>query len=180
MKALLATLFTSILLAGFAQTKIQGHVTDFKGEPIPLANIFLKDAYDGTTVDDRGNYKFVSSEKGYHTLIVRSTLTGKFQQVQFTDFQKSMFRAGHAHAGVLVILSLVCQLLADHATLSSGWLWFIRIGIPSSALLISGGFFFPGHGKRNNPAQWLDPDVIYWRFTTGVLCDHALGVGLLQ
>jgi hypothetical protein len=31
-------------------------------------------------------------------------------------------RAGHAHAGVLVILSLVCQLLADAASPAPGWL----------------------------------------------------------
>ncbi len=42
--------------------------------------------------------------------------------------RQNMFRAGHAHAGVLVILSLVCQLLTDFAGLPipvawlSGWL----------------------------------------------------------
>ena len=30
---------------------------------------------------------------------------------------QNFFRAGHAHAGVIVILSLVCQLLADAALL---------------------------------------------------------------
>jgi hypothetical protein len=29
------------------------------------------------------------------------------KEPQFTDFQRSMFRAGHAHAGVLVIIALV-------------------------------------------------------------------------
>src|SRR3981081_1313896 len=32
-----------------------------------------------------------------------------------TDFQRNFARAGHAHAGVLVILALVCQVLADGA-----------------------------------------------------------------
>jgi len=31
--------------------------------------------------------------------------------------RQNFFRAGHAHAGVIVILSLVCQLLADAAVL---------------------------------------------------------------
>ncbi len=31
-----------------------------------------------------------------------------------SPLQISFFRAGHAHAGVLVILSLVCQLLVEH------------------------------------------------------------------
>jgi drug/metabolite transporter superfamily protein YnfA len=30
--------------------------------------------------------------------------------------QTSFFRAGHAHAGVLVILSLICQTFVEHAT----------------------------------------------------------------
>ena len=30
-----------------------------------------------------------------------------------TDLQKSFFRAGHAHAGVLVTLGLVCLLLSE-------------------------------------------------------------------
>jgi hypothetical protein len=34
-------------------------------------------------------------------------LSGK--EPQFTEFQRSMFRAGHAHAGVLVILALVAR-----------------------------------------------------------------------
>src|SRR5437773_6197529 len=33
--------------------------------------------------------------------------------VPMTDFQKSFARAGHAHAGVLVSLGLVTQILAD-------------------------------------------------------------------
>ncbi len=35
-----------------------------------------------------------------------------------TPFQLAFARAGHAHAGVLLILALVCQLMADQASLS--------------------------------------------------------------
>jgi len=38
--------------------------------------------------------------------------------------RQNFFRAGHAHAGVIVILSLVCQLLAGRAMLPDhlyGW-----------------------------------------------------------
>ena len=31
--------------------------------------------------------------------------------------RQNFFRAGHAHAGVIVLLSLICQILADYATL---------------------------------------------------------------
>jgi hypothetical protein len=56
--------------------------------------------------------------------------------------RQNFFRAGHAHAGVIVILSLVCQVLADSAVLPSPLVWFVRIGVPVSAILISAGFFF--------------------------------------
>jgi hypothetical protein len=56
--------------------------------------------------------------------------------------RQTFFRAGHAHAGVIVILSLVCQILADSATLPAPLVWFVRIGVPLSAILISTGFFF--------------------------------------
>jgi hypothetical protein len=62
--------------------------------------------------------------------------------------QTSFFRAGHAHAGVLVILSLVVQLMLDHAALSPELTWALRIGAPLAAICVSGGFFglafFPG------------------------------------
>ena len=47
--------------------------------------------------------------------------------------RQNFFRAGHAHAGVIVILSLVCQVLADAATLPDALLWMVRIGIPAAA-----------------------------------------------
>jgi hypothetical protein len=56
--------------------------------------------------------------------------------------RQNFFRAGHAHAGVIVILSLVCQVLADAAFLPSPLVWFVRVGVPLSAILISAGFFF--------------------------------------
>ncbi len=56
--------------------------------------------------------------------------------------RQNFFRAGHAHAGVIVILSLVCQLLVDAAVLPSTLVWVVRIGVPLSAILISAGFFF--------------------------------------
>jgi len=55
--------------------------------------------------------------------------------------RQNFFRAGHAHAGVIVILSLICQLLADAAVLPAPLMWFVRIGVPISAVLISVGFF---------------------------------------
>ena len=56
--------------------------------------------------------------------------------------RQNLFRAGNAHAGVIVILSLVCQMLADAAILPSPLVWFVRIGVPLAAILISARFLF--------------------------------------
>lgn len=81
---------------------------------------------------------------GYFLLTILSGKAG----LPLTDFQKAMFRAGHAHAGVLVILSLIAQYLIDQANLSPSAEWFLRIGFPLAAILVSGGFFAASAGTN--------------------------------
>lgn len=76
---------------------------------------------------------------GYFLL---TSLTNKTSGYTENPLRQNFFRAGHAHAGVIVILSLVCQILADSAVLPSPLVWLVRIGVPLSAVLISAGFFF--------------------------------------
>lgn len=58
-----------------------------------------------------------------------------------TETQSALWRAGHAHAGVWVILSLVIQVLVDAARLPSVLDWTARLGAPGAAIATSGGFF---------------------------------------
>lgn len=58
-----------------------------------------------------------------------------------TETQRDYFRAGHAHAGVLVLLGIVGQLSLDGSQLDSAAVWALRIGLIAAPLLISGGFF---------------------------------------
>jgi hypothetical protein len=76
---------------------------------------------------------------GYFLL---TSLMNKGSGYMDNPLRQNFFRAGHAHAGVIVILSLICQMLADGATLPIPLLWVVRIGVPLSAILISSGFFF--------------------------------------
>src|SRR6516164_1586966 len=76
---------------------------------------------------------------GYFLL---TSLMSKGSGYMENPLRQNFFRAGHAHAGVIVILSLVCQILADSAVLPSPLVWFVRIGVPLSAIFISAGFFF--------------------------------------
>jgi hypothetical protein len=81
---------------------------------------------------------------GYFLLTI---LTGR-SKLPLTDFQKSMFRAGHAHAGVLVVLSLIAQLFIDSTHSSTTLEWMLRIGFPLAAILVSGGFFASASGHN--------------------------------
>lgn len=55
--------------------------------------------------------------------------------------RQDLWRAGHAHAGVLVILALVGLLLLDHADLSSGLESAVRWGLVIPPILMPLGFF---------------------------------------
>jgi hypothetical protein len=76
---------------------------------------------------------------GYFLL---TSLMNKGSGYMDNPLRQNFFRAGHAHAGVIVILSLICQMLADGAVLAGPLLWVVRIGVPLAAILISAGFFF--------------------------------------
>jgi hypothetical protein len=79
-------------------------------------------------------------------------------QIRFTDFQKSFARAMHAHAGVLVILSLLCLLLADAANLTGFFGWAGRLGVPIAAILMPGGFAASaliGKGEITKPNRFI-------------------------
>jgi hypothetical protein len=81
---------------------------------------------------------------GYFLLRI---LSGQ-EKLTLTDFQKAMFRAGHAHAGVLVILAIIAQLLIDGLNTSKPVEWFLRLGFPLAAILVGGGFFASAAGKN--------------------------------
>lgn len=60
---------------------------------------------------------------------------------KITAEQNRYFRAGHAHAGVLVTLSIIGQLVLDQSRLGDELVWVIRIALFVAPLLVSGGFF---------------------------------------
>ena len=113
---------------------------------------------------------------GYFLLTI---LSGEQDHLHLTNFQKAMFRAGHAHAGVLVILSLVVQLFADHAALSNNWRWVARLLFPISAIVISFGFFAAAMGSNiTQPTSLIY--ILYFGIALLVIALVTLGVGLLK
>jgi hypothetical protein len=95
-----------------------------------------------------------------------------------TPFQLAFARAGHAHAGVLVILSLVVQLYADAvgATGAAGVL--ARNAIPLAAILMPVGFFLSSmRTGATAPSRWI---ALVWLGAASLAAGAvALGIGLL-
>jgi hypothetical protein len=93
--------------------------------------------------------------------------------------RQNFFRAGHAHAGVFVILSLVCQILADSATLPEPLLWLARIGAPLAAILIPMGFFLSMTSPSATQPNGL-VSLIYVGIVALAASAVTLGIGLLR
>jgi hypothetical protein len=113
---------------------------------------------------------------GYFLL---TSLVNRDSGYMANPLRQNFFRAGHAHAGVIVILSLVCQMLADAAVLPAPLVWFVRIGVPLSAILISAGFFFsmlPPTATRPSGAVAL----IYVGAVILAASVVTLGIGLIR
>jgi hypothetical protein len=55
--------------------------------------------------------------------------------------RQDLWRAGHAHAGVLLVLSLVVLRYVDETELTERLKWFVRLAIPSAAILLPSAFF---------------------------------------
>src|SRR5205807_7487994 len=113
---------------------------------------------------------------GYFLL---TSLMNKSSGYMENALRQNFFRAGHAHAGVIVILSLVCQMLADAAVLPIPLLWFVRIGVPLSAILISAGFFLsvlpPTATQASGAVSLIYTGAVL--LAVGVI---TLGIGLLR
>jgi hypothetical protein len=96
-----------------------------------------------------------------------------------TPFQEKFARAGHAHAGVLLVLALVCQPFVDATNLTGLSAWVARSGVAVSALLMPGGFFFSSMGRGRTEPNRLIALVLAGAALLAVSL-ATLGVGLLR
>lgn len=97
--------------------------------------------------------------------------------VPVNDLQKSFFRAGHAHAGVLVILGLVVMILTSTAGVP-GWSSSLGSGVLWAAILMPAGFFGSVIGK--DPKKPSRVITLLWlgvaSLTVGLV---SAGIGLI-
>jgi hypothetical protein len=96
-----------------------------------------------------------------------------------TPFQKKFARAGHAHAGVLVSLALICQIFADAAGLDGPLASVARSGVPLAAILMPAGFFFSSMNRGATEPNRLIV-LVYLGAASLAAGVTALGFGLLS
>ncbi len=95
-----------------------------------------------------------------------------------TPFQIGFARAGHAHAGVLLVLGLLCLLYVDATDLDGGWAWVARSGVPIAAILMPAGFFAASAGAgRTKPNGFIA--VVFAGASVLAVGLTTLGIGLL-
>ena len=93
--------------------------------------------------------------------------------------RQDLWRAGHAHAGVFLILALIALRYLDEAALSDGAKRFVRSGIPSAAIILPVAFFFsvltPDATKPNAMIN-----LAYVGAVVLALAVVTLGIGLIR
>jgi len=55
--------------------------------------------------------------------------------------RQDLWRAGHAHAGVLLILALMTLRYVDEASLAERTRWFVRLAFPAAGVLLPLAYF---------------------------------------
>ncbi len=95
------------------------------------------------------------------------------------QLRQDLWRAGHAHAGVMLILSLVAMRYVDEAELSPNIKWFARSAIPSAAIFLPTAFFL----SVLSPSETEPNGFIYLALVGALILAVSLitlGAGLLR
>jgi hypothetical protein len=101
------------------------------------------------------------------------------QRDALSPFEEQFFRAGHGHAGVLLVLSLVFFVFLGRTGFTDRAQWVLGLGLLAGVLLQSGGFFLHmlvGEEGSSSAGTWVT------RLGAVLIAAAlvALGVGLLR
>jgi hypothetical protein len=95
------------------------------------------------------------------------------------SLRQDLWRAGHAHAGVWLILALVALRYVDEANLSYSMKWLVRGSIPVAPILVPAAFFL----SVLSPNATAPNGLIYLAYVGAVplaLGVLVLGVGIVR
>lgn len=93
--------------------------------------------------------------------------------------RQNLWRAGHAHAGVYLVLALVILRYVDEADLPAGAKRFVRLAAPAAAILVPAAFFLSVPKSTS-----AEPNAFIYLAYVGALVLAAgvltLGIGLIR
>ena len=93
--------------------------------------------------------------------------------------RQNMFRAGHAHPGVWIVLVLVGMLYVDQTPLSAGLKTLVRVTLLAAPILVSLGFFLSVVSPKAERPNGLI-GLIYLGGVSLAVGVVTLGIGLFQ
>jgi hypothetical protein len=106
-------------------------------------------------------------------------LTGGAPGYADNPLRHDLWRAGHAHAGVYLVLSLVMLRYVDEAVLSPAFKWIARTGAPIAAILIPAAFFLSvASPTAKEPNGLINLAYVGALFLAAAVL--SLGVGLIR
>jgi hypothetical protein len=112
-------------------------------------------------------------------LTLLAHLVGRLPGYVDNPLRQDLWRAGHAHAGVYLVLALVMLRYVDEAALPPVWKWVARLAAPIAAILIPAAFFLsvvsPTATEPNGLLALAYPGAAV--LALGLL---TLGVGLIR
>lgn len=128
-----------------------------------------------TTMTTAGTVLLTVAGIAYGGTFLNRVVTARFPA---NDLQVSYFRAGHAHAGVLVILGLVVALLVDLGQVAQPWAT-MSSGVLGSAIIMPAGFFLSVSSRHpRQPNRFV---VLLWLGALSLVVGVAgAGIGLIM
>lgn len=112
-------------------------------------------------------------------LTLLSQLTGRAPGYFDNPLRQDLWRAGHAHAGVYLVLALVLLRYVDEAALTPAWKWLARLGAPVAAILVPAAFFLSVASPSATEASGLIALAYPGAAALGAAV-LVLGVGLIR
>lgn len=96
-------------------------------------------------------------------------------QDSLTPFQEQFFRAGHGHAGVLLVLALVFLIIVERTAFSARTQLWLSLTLLLGVVFQSGGFFLHMLAGEENAAS---AGTLVTRFGAVLLAMALVGLGV--
>lgn len=160
----------------------QSHLDCRRRHPVLLQNIGHPRLAAGSSPFRRWRDGWAAGMDHFAWIALPTVMYGGYSLLQLinrgnalTPFQVNWFRAGHAHAGVLLLMSLLYYVLLDNTSLSPAVKHAACAVLLVGILAQSGGFFV--HRDRGRAQSGFDRhDHHHCRSRTARLCNCGAGV----